>query len=100
MAAMGPEGMARAAKQSMAKAHYLADALCAIPGVERKYSGEYFHEFVTVMPKAQEVLDALERNGILGGLITSEGVLWCVTEKVSKEELDRTVAIVKEVLGA
>lgn len=28
-----------------------------------------------------------------------EGVLWCVTEKVTKEELDQTVEIVKEVLA-
>ena len=29
MSTMGPDGMAQAAEQSMAKAHYLADALCA-----------------------------------------------------------------------
>ena len=28
MSTMGPDGMAQAAEQSMAKAHYLADALC------------------------------------------------------------------------
>jgi len=27
-------------------------------------------------------------------------VLWCVTEKVSKAQLDQAIAIVKEVLGA
>ena len=67
------------------------------PGVSMKHSGEYFHEFLVEMPKADEVLAALEKNGILGGLKTEGGVLWCVTEKVSREELDRTVAIVKEV---
>ena len=97
MAAMGPEGMAEAARQSMAKAHYLAKNLCAIQGVTLKYSGEYFHEFVTVMPRAAEVLEALEKNGILGGLAIEDGVLWCATEKVSKAELDRAAAIVKEV---
>ena len=100
MAAMGPEGMAEAARQSMAKAHYLAKGLCAIQGVSLKYSGEYFHEFVTVMPKAEEVLKALENNDILGGLPLEEGILWCATEKVSRAELDRTIAIVKEVLEA
>ena len=100
MAAMGPEGMAQAAKQSMAKAHYLADALCSIPGVSLVYTGDYFHEFVTAMPRAEEVLEALGKAGILGGLPIEEGVLWCATEKVSKAELDRTVAVVKEVLKA
>lgn len=100
MAAMGPEGMAQAAEQSMAKAHYLAEALCAIDGVSLVYPGPFFHEFVTTMPKADAVLEALEKAGILGGLPIPEGILWCVTEKVSKAELDRTAAIVREVLNA
>ncbi len=97
VSAMGPQGMTQAAKQSMAKAHYLAKELCKIPGVSLKFTGAYFHEFVTVMPKAEEVLKALENANILGGLQIEEGVLWCCTEKVTKADLDRTVAIVKEV---
>lgn len=100
MTAMGPEGMAQAAEQSMAKAHYLAEALCAIDGVSLVYPGPFFHEFVTTMPKADAVLEALEKAGILGGLPIPEGILWCATEKVSKAELDRTAAIVREVLNA
>ena len=100
LAAMGPNGLAQAARQSMAKAHYLANRLCAIEGVSLAYKGEYFHEFVTVMPKAEEVLSALEKAGILGGLPIEGGILWCATEKVSREELDRAADIVKEVLGA
>jgi glycine dehydrogenase subunit 1 len=49
------------------------------------------------MPKADEVLRALEDAGILGGLPVEGGVLWCATEKVAKSELDRAIAIVKEV---
>ena len=100
MSAMGPAGLASVASQSMSKAHYLANELCKIPGVSLAYPGAYFHEFVTVMPKADEVLDALEKADILGGLKINEGVLWCATEKVSKAQLDKAVAIVKEVLGA
>ena len=100
MSAMGPQGLAQVAKQSMAKAHYLANELCKIPGVSLAHNGAYFHEFVTVMPKADEVLEALEKADILGGLKVEEGVLWCATEKVSKAQLDKAVAIVKEVLGA
>ncbi len=99
LAAMGPKGLAQAASQSMSKAHYLAKALCAIDGVSLAHSGEYFHEFVTVMPKSEEVLAALEKADILGGLIVDGGILWCATEKVSKEQLDKAVAIVKEVLS-
>ena len=99
MASMGPEGMAEAARQSMAKAHYLASGLCAIPGVSLKYTGEYFHEFVTLMPKADEVLAALADADILGGLPVDDGILWCATEKVSKAVLDKVISIVKEVLS-
>ena len=97
VSAMGPVGMTQAAKQSMAKAHYLANELCKIPGVSLKFTGEYFHEFVTEMPKAEEVLKALENADILGGLQIEEGVLWCATEKVTKADMDKAVAIVKEV---
>ena len=100
MATMGPDGMAQAAEQSMAKAHYLAKELCAVPGVELAYTGEYFHEFVTHMPRHGEVLKALAEADILGGLPVGEDlVLWCATEKVARADLDKTVAIVKEVLA-
>jgi len=100
MAAMGPEGIAEAARQCMAKAHYLFGELTKIPGVETVYKGEFFHEFCTKMPKREEVLKALEKAGILGGLPLEDGsVLWCATEKAAKSELDRAVSIVKEVLA-
>jgi glycine dehydrogenase subunit 1 len=98
MAAMGPRGLQEVASQSRAKAHYLARELCDIPGVSLLYNGEFFHEFVTLMPKTKQVLVALEKQGILGGLPLEEGILWCVTEKVSKIQLDQTVDIVREVL--
>ncbi|MCR4712698.1 MAG: aminomethyl-transferring glycine dehydrogenase subunit GcvPA [Clostridia bacterium] len=99
LATMGPAGLAEAARQSMAKAHYLAEALTQIPGVELVYGGAFFNEFVTTLPQQEEVLAALADAGILGGLPLPEGVLWCATEKVGKAELDRAAAIVKEVLG-
>ena len=96
---MGPAGLAEAARQSTAKAHYLCEKLCELEGVEPVYPGPFFHEFVTILPRRDEVLRALEDAGILGGLPIEEGVLWCATEKQSREELDRAVAIVKEVLA-
>ena len=97
MAAMGPQGMVEAARQSMAKSHYLAEQLCGIPGVSMKYPGAFFHEFVVEMPKVDATLKALEAQDILGGLPVEGSVLWCATEKVSKAEMDRAVAIVREV---
>lgn len=99
MAAMGPNGMAEAARQSMAKAHYLARGLCAIDGVSLRYDNAFFHEFVTDLPQANQVLQALEQQNILGGLPVDGGILWCATEKVPKETLDVALATVKEVLS-
>ena len=99
LSVMGPEGLAEAARQSMAKAHYLFRGLTAIEGVEPVFEGEFFHEFVTALPRQDEVLTALAQAGILGGLPVEEGVLWCATEKQGREELDRAIAIVKEVLA-
>lgn len=99
MAIMGPDGMAEAARQSMAKAHYLAAKLCEIPSVLLKYKGDFFHEFVTEMPRQDEVLKALEDADILGGLPVEDGIMWCATEKVTRAQLDRAIEVVKEVLA-
>ena len=99
LAAMGPEGLKEVAESAMAKAHYLCRELCMLPGVKLRYEGPFFHEFLLDMPKADEILAALDEKNILGGLPYEGGVLWCATEKVSKETLDEVVAIVKGVLA-
>lgn len=93
---VGPSGLKQAAGLCLSKAHYLAQELCKIEGVDLVYTHEFFHEFVTTMPNQQQILDALAQNGILGGLPIQEGLLWCVTEKTDKATLDKVVAIVKE----
>ena len=93
------ETLRQVGEQCYAKAHYLADELCKLPGVKLRYPGPFFHEFVTDLPDPTDVLAGLEAKGILGGFPLKGGLLWCATEKQTREELDRTVAIVKEVLG-
>ena len=99
MAAMGADGMKQCAKLCVSKAHYFASELEKI-GCRLKYDGEFFHEFVTEAGAdcQKRILDALAGEGILGGQCVDGGILWCVTELVSRETLDRAVAIVKEVL--
>ena len=99
MAAMGADGMKQCAKLCVSKAHYFASELEKI-GCRLKYDGEFFHEFVTEAGAdcQKRILDALAAEGILGGQCVDGGILWCVTELVSRETLDRAVAIVKEVL--
>ena len=101
MSTMGPEGMKQAAGQSMSKAHYFAQKLAAIDGVNVLNQGSWFHEFVTEFPvSVQKVLDALAAEDILGGLPVKDGILWCVTEVVSKEQLDKAAAIIEEVCAS
>ncbi len=96
---LGPGGLKQVGEQCYAKAHYLADKLCALPGVRLRFPGPFFHEFVTDLRGPADVLAGLEAKGILGGLPLKDGLLWCVTEKQTREELDAAAAIVKEVLG-
>ena len=95
MTAMGEKGMRQAALLCVSKAHYLAGRLRKELGWKLKYDGEFFHEFVTECPCPEKVLQVLEDHGILGGLPVEGGILWCVTEAVTKAELDRTVDIIK-----
>ncbi len=97
MAAMGPEGMTQAAKQSHDKAHYFAGGLEKL-GFSRADNAPYFHEFRTVCPVDYiKVEKALDEKDVLGGLLLKDGtVLWCVTEKISKQEMDLALNAIKE----
>lgn len=98
LAAMGPGGLEACATQCHSKAVYAMEQLTSIKGVSLCYDEPFFHEFVTTCPVDPEMLNRrLEEEGILGGLPVDEGLLWCVTEKQSKEDIDRMVAVVREV---
>lgn len=100
LATIGPKGLKQVATLCTSKAHYLAEKFEEI-GMKRAYGGEFFHEFVTTCPNADQLLDALEDNGILGGLKLSDTeILWCCTELNSKEDMDDVVEIAKEVFSA
>lgn len=99
LATVGPDGLKQAASLCYQKAHYLAQQLCSIPGVSLRYSGTFFHEFVTDQKDSDKLLSALEQQGILGGYpLADGGILWCATEKNTKEEMDRVVEIVRKEL--
>ncbi|MFV0466424.1 MAG: aminomethyl-transferring glycine dehydrogenase subunit GcvPA [Lachnospiraceae bacterium] len=102
LAAMGESGLHQAALQSMSKAVYLEKELNQI-GFASVFQKEHFHEFVTTSPiPVSEVMQRLERKGILGGLPLSgahEGhILWCCTEVNTRAEIDLLISCLKEVL--
>jgi glycine dehydrogenase subunit 1 len=68
MSLLGLEGMAHVARRSHANTTRLVDGLCAIAGVQRLYSGPYFHEVALKLDRpVPPVLAALADQGILGG---------------------------------
>ncbi|MCF0116179.1 MAG: aminomethyl-transferring glycine dehydrogenase subunit GcvPA [Erysipelotrichaceae bacterium] len=98
MSAMGPEGLANCAETCFNKAHYAASQLSTIPGMKLVHNEEFFHEFLMSTPVDPKTINkALAAEGILGGLPVEGNILWCVTEKQTKAQIDRMVAIVKEV---
>ncbi len=96
LALMGKEGLKEAAKQSLQKAHYLADKIQALPGYSLAYSAPFFKEFVVKTPvPAQDICDALLKERVFAGVPLApfyddeHALLIAVTEKRRREELDR-----------
>lgn len=99
LSTVGPNGLKKVAQQCYDKAHYMAQQLTKLPGVELVNEGEFFHEFVTNQPVDDEaLLEHLAEAGILGGLPTAKGILWCVTEMNTKAEIDKVVTTVEALM--
>lgn len=97
LAAVGPKGLAQAAKLSAGHAHYLAEKLGEL-GFDLMSDRPFFNEFLTTCPvDAEQLVDALSKRGILAGLPTHGGMLWCATELNSRADIDRAVSAIKEV---
>lgn len=103
---LGRQGLKKLAWLNLQKTAYAVEQLTSIPGVSRKFNGPVFNEFVLEFPEAWEKINhRLEEKGILGGLGLGKhypGLEKCalitVTEKHSKEKIDRYVQALKEVL--
>ncbi len=91
---LGRQGIQDVARQSAQNAHYLAAKIAAIPGFPLKYQAPFFREFVveTPIPEAR-VIERLLDKKIFAGYDLSvhgeSGLLVAVTEKRTREELDR-----------
>lgn len=99
LSAVGAQGLREVALACASNAHYLANGLVEV-GAKLAYQGEFFHEFVTVVKgKTKEILSALEKENILGGLMLDDDrILWCCTEMVNKTQMDKVIKIVGGVL--
>ncbi len=107
LAAMGKQGLRQVAELCYHKAHYAASQIEQLPGYSLPFNqGTFFQEFLVQCPASPAVINQrlLERN-ILGGLDVSSppyndplpaevdrGMLVCVTEMNTREDIDALVA--------
>lgn len=97
LALVGPHGLQQTARASHLATTQLVDKLTRIPGVQRAFNSPVFHEALLKLDAPiGTVLEALEREGILGGVAISTDypelpntLLICATETKTAADLDR-----------
>ena len=102
LAAMGRNGLRQMAELCYHKAHYAADAIGKLDGYSLPQSAAFFQEFVVTCPASPvEVNRQLMKRNILGGLDVSDrfdnGILFCVTEMNTRDEIDALVSALSEI---
>jgi glycine dehydrogenase subunit 1 len=103
LSTLGRRGVGEVAEQNTQKAHYAAAQIAALDGFHLRFTAPFFNEFVVTCPRpAQELLDKLVARGIIGGLPLARffpdlqnELLVCVTETISKAEIDALVAALR-----
>ncbi len=94
----------RTAELCYHRAHYAAAQISKLEGYSLPVPGTFFNEFVVACPRPPaEINRALLDRAIIGGLDMSRevpgGMLVCVTEMNSREEIDSLVAALEEIGG-
>jgi glycine dehydrogenase subunit 1 len=106
LAWLGPEGLVELGRQCLSKAAYAAEALTAIHGVSLAFPGEAtFKEFALRLPRpAHDVIEAMVERGFLAGVAMPQAgadvLVVAVTERRSREEIDRFATAMTEVLAS
>jgi len=103
---LGREGLRELAWQNIQKANYALEKLTQVKGIQRKFRGNFFNEFVLEFSgDLHKVEDILKEKRILAGLNIGEFypelencLLVCVTETHKKEEIDRLAACLEDTL--
>ncbi len=98
---LGKTGVRKVAELTTQKSHYLANMINELDGFRLKYKAPFFKEFVVETPLApEEVIQKLMKQNIFAGIDLSQvnmgyGLLISVTEKRSREEMDKFVNALK-----
>ena len=106
MAALGKNGLRRVAELCYHKAHYAAQQIATQTGFEVLQGEPFFQEFVVRCPLPVAAVNRylLDEYGIIGGYDLSQdypelghAMLVCVTETLSKRDIDALVMALAEV---
>ena len=94
MSLMGRQGLKEAAELSYAGAHYLCDGLLKTGRFSLAFNQLFFNEFFVRYDGDVSVLyQRFIDEGMLGGVCFEDGILFAVTEKRTKEEIDKLLKI-------
>lgn len=98
MSLMGKNGLREAAELSYAGAHYLYDKLISTGHFTAAYNRPFFNEFCVKYNGNADVLQKhLADEGFFGGIkVADDTIMFAVTEKRTKEEIDRLAELCSE----
>jgi glycine dehydrogenase subunit 1 len=100
LAWLGPHGLEELGRQCLAKARYAAERIADLTSAEPMWPGAaFFKEFAVRTPHPREVQRRLLEAGFLVGPVVGEdGLLISVTERRTREEIDRLAKAFGEAL--
>jgi len=101
LAALG-KNLKKLAKLNIYKAQYLKNKLLGLTGWKEVFSSPVYNEFVLRCPDSKKVNEKLKKEGIIGGYELQKdypelenALLFCATEMISKDDIDKVAKILK-----
>jgi glycine cleavage system P protein (glycine dehydrogenase) subunit 1 len=99
---LGPGGLQELGRQCVAKAHYAAERITDLTSAELLWPGApIFKEFAVRVPRPPSEVQArlLEAGFLVGPVVGENGLLVAVTERRTREEIDRLAKAMGEALA-
>lgn len=101
MAIMGKKGIVEVCEHNVQKAHYAYNQILSLKHFSKVFDKPFFNEFVVKSDIDYEIVkEALLKENIISGIHLGDfdskyqnHILFCVTEKRSKEEIDKLVQV-------
>lgn len=106
LSVLGKQGLEEVGRQSMEKAHYAFEKITQLPNYQPVFSKPFFKEFVIRTSRDPKIVQqVLLDHGILGGYSLAfmgpeykNCLMFCVTEKRSKAEIDYLVEVLEGII--